>query len=174
MGGKGWLRVDRLLGEQGIPSRYRGWASGAGAPNREASCGRSRPHAVAGAQGALPGFRAIPPGAARGGEQPCGSQPLRSREAGQQSAEGRGHGEGRTAPREFDRRGFSSTGQRRGAKGGNCPTPAVGNHDEPEMDQWIAQRLQMGSWTYVSNLLNGRTPSGPQPAAPSQQLSLYQ
>ena len=25
--------------------------------------------------------------------------------------------------------------------------------------KWIAQRLQMGSWTYVSNLLNGKSPS---------------
>ena len=29
--------------------------------------------------------------------------------------------------------------------------------------KWIAQRLQMGSWTYVSNLLNER--SQPQPQA---------
>jgi len=25
--------------------------------------------------------------------------------------------------------------------------------------KWIAQRLQMGSWTYISNLLNGKSPS---------------
>jgi hypothetical protein len=28
--------------------------------------------------------------------------------------------------------------------------------------KWIAQRLQMGSWTYVSNLLNEPPPSNPQ------------
>jgi hypothetical protein len=28
--------------------------------------------------------------------------------------------------------------------------------------KWIAQRLHMGSWTYVSNLLNEQPPTHPQ------------
>ncbi len=40
--------------------------------------------------------------------------------------------------------------------------------------KWIAQRLRMGSWTYVSNLLNDRVARRQDPPAPDRQLLLYQ
>ncbi|MGH7968738.1 MAG: hypothetical protein ACREIC_08435 [Limisphaerales bacterium] len=43
----------------------------------------------------------------------------------------------------------------------------------PALARWIARRLQMGSWTYVSNLLNGERARGAEPANPNQQLLLY-
>ncbi|MGH7972662.1 MAG: hypothetical protein ACREIC_28445 [Limisphaerales bacterium] len=39
--------------------------------------------------------------------------------------------------------------------------------------KWIARRLQMGSWTYVSNLLRGEGARGAEPASPNQQLLLH-
>ncbi len=48
----------------------------------------------------------------------------------------------------------------------------VGSEQQTTMSiRWIAQRHQMGSWTYVSNLLHG-TPAASPPA--QQQLPLCQ
>ena len=85
----GWLRVDRLLGEKGIPGDTE---AGRG---QFASLMERRRGEESGADSARlgAGIRGVPPGAARGGGRAGRSQPLRRAAPGNGPAESRANGE---------------------------------------------------------------------------------
>jgi putative transposase len=145
-----WLRVDRLLGERGIPKdspagrsrlarlmeqRRQEEESSDYTPLRRGWCLGSaefRQELLASA-------------AERVGPNHYGSD---RRETGEQKAE-------RIAKEETKRLGWQKSdleGRRKGDPG-KVAVPRLLRQETTMSLKWIAHRLQMGSWTYVSNLL---------------------
>jgi hypothetical protein len=148
-----WLRVDRLLGEHGVPKD-----SAAGRKEFARQMERRR----AEERGA--DYRLIRRGwclgreefrqellAAAGERVGASHYGADRQETGEQKAE-------RIAAEEMKRLGWENCDLQRRRKGDKGKVAvACRLRQETTMSlKWIAQRLQMGSWTYVSNLLSER------------------
>ena len=155
----GWLRVDRLLGEKGIPGdteagrgqfaslmeRRRGEESGA-------DYEPIRRDWVLGSEAFRQELLAAV--VERVGPSHYGAQ---RQETGLQKAE-------RMVREEIERLGWDEDQLRARRKGHRAKVLLARRlRQETTMSlKWIAQRLQMGSWTYVSNLLNEPPETQPQ------------
>ena len=155
----GWLRVDRLLGEKGIPKdseagrrefglqmeRRRAEESGA---NYEAIRGDWMVGSEAFRQELLAAA------VERVGPSHYGAE---RQETGLQKAE-------RVVQEELERLGWEEAELRARRKGHRAKGLLARRlREEKTMSlKWIAQRLHMGSWTYVSNLLNEHPAMQPQ------------
>ena len=149
-----WLRVDRLLGEHGVPKD-----SAAGREEFARQMERRR----AEEEGA--DYRLIRRGWCLGSEEfrkellagaveRVGASHYGSErhETGEQKAE-------RIVMEEMKRLGWEKGDLQRRRKGdrGKVTTARRLRRETTMSLKWIAQRLQMGSWTYVSNLLSERS-----------------
>ena len=155
----GWLRVDRLLGEKGIPGdteagrgqfaslmeRRRGEESGA-------DYEPIRRDWVLGSEAFRQELLAAV--VERVGPSHYGAQ---RQETGLQKAE-------RMVREEIERLGWDEDQLRAHRKGHRAKVLLARRlRQETTMSlKWIAQRLQMGTWTYVSNLLNEPPETQPQ------------
>jgi REP element-mobilizing transposase RayT len=160
----GWLRVDRLLGEKGIPKdsqagrnqfallMEKGRAEGSAADYQELR----RAWVLVGSEDFR---RELLAAAERVGLSHYGAE---RHETGVQKAE-------RIVREELQRLDWPEEGLRMQPKGHRAKVMMARRlRQETTMSlKWIAKRLQMGSWTYVSNLLNGNPGSREgQPALP--------
>jgi putative transposase len=146
-----WLRVDRLLGERGIPKD-----SAAGREEFGRQMERRRQEEEAPDYGPIrrgwclgsEEFRRemLAAAAERVGPSHYGSD---RQEAAEQKAQ-------RLVQEELKRQGWKEDDLGRRLKGDKGKVLVARRlRQETTMSlKWIAQRLQMGSWTYVSNLLN--------------------
>jgi hypothetical protein len=154
----GWLRVDRLLGEKGIPKdseagrREFGWQM----ERRRAEESGANYEAIRGDwMVGSEAFRQELLAAAveRVGPSHYGAE---RQETGLQKAE-------RVVQEELERLGWEE--ELRARRKGHRAKVLLARRlrEETTMSlKWIAQRLHMGSWTYVSNLLNEHPATQPQ------------
>ena len=156
----GWLRVDRLLGEKGIPKDSEAgrtqFALADGAAAGEGSAAdyeQIRRDWVLGSEAFRQELLAAV--VERVGPSHYGAQ---RQETGLQKAE-------RMVEEELERLGWDEDQLRARPKGHRSKVRLARRlRQETTMSlKWIAERLQMGTWTYVSNLLN--EPSETQPQA---------
>jgi REP element-mobilizing transposase RayT len=154
----GWLRVDRLLGEKGIPKdseagrrQFAALTEKRRAEESAADYEQLRRDWVLGSEE----FRRELLAAAveRVGPNHYGAE---RQETGEQKAQ-------RIVSQELLRLGWSEDGLRGRAKGhpGKVVIARRLRQETTMSLKWIAQRLEMGSWTYVSNLLNERAEVSP-------------
>ena len=154
----GWLRVDRLLGEKGIPKdseagrrQFAALTEKRRAEESAADYEQLRHDWVLGSEQ----FRQELLAAAveRAGPNHYGAD---RHETGVQKAE-------RIVREELERLSWSEK-ELRGRPKGHAGKVVVARRlrQETVMSlKWIAQRLEMGTWTYVSNLLNTRAAASP-------------
>lgn len=146
-----WLRVDRLLGERGIPKD---------SPAGRKELGRQMEQRRQAEDGS--DYRSIRRGWCLGGEafrqellaaaaERVGANHYGSdrQESGEQKAQ-------RIVLEEMQRLGWEEADLHRRRKGdkGKVMTARRLRQETTMSLKWIAQRLHMGTWTYVSNLLN--------------------
>jgi hypothetical protein len=162
-----WLRVDRLLGEKGIPrdslagrQQFAALIERRRAEESTANYEQLRRDWILGSEE----FRQELLAAASGqvGPNHYGAQ---RQETSAQKAE-------RLLQLELDRLGWSQQDLQRRRKGDPRKVMLARRlREQTTMSlKWIAHRLHMGSWTYVSNLLNLKPPT----LQPEALLTLFQ
>jgi putative transposase len=148
-----WLRVDRLLGEKGIPGdteagrqQFAALSEKRRAEESAADYEQLRRDWVLGSEEFRRELLAAMVG--RVGPNHYGAE---RQETGLQKAE-------RIVKEELERMGWPEVDLRGRAKGhpGKVVIARRLRQETTMSLKWIAERLQMGTWTYVSNLLNER------------------
>jgi len=148
-----WLRVDRLLGEKGIPKD-----SAAGRRHFAQLTEQRR------RQDLHEEFKPLERGWCLGSEEfrqellASMSEKTRATHYGMERREGQEVKAGRLLREEMDRLGWDEAALRQAGKGDERKVRMAARlRKETTMSlKWIAQNLEMGSWTHVSNLLGAR------------------
>jgi len=167
----GWLRVERLLGEKGIPNDTE---AGRAQFAREMERRRTEESAA--------GYEQIRGSWFLGSEEfrqellAAASQRVGLNNYGAERRETSAAKAERIIDEELRRLGWSEEELPRRRKG-DAGKVAVARRLRQETTlslSWIARRLKMGSWSYVSNLLNGTAQPRPTADAPQGALPLFQ